>query len=169
MPLEGFSDFKRDIRSGKRKLQRDAKPNARRAAQRGVQRGRERIVAQDAVASTELFRQMGAAPQPTAEVAAYQLYNRAAYAAYVDRGTGEYGPYPSGNPSRRTIREWMRLKPTFRVPANPRVASAVAEFIRQKINKRGTEAQPFWDDAKDAAMDRLVKESRETLRDAFDL
>jgi hypothetical protein len=61
----------------------------------------------------------------------------------------------------------MRLKPTFRVPANPRVANAVAEFIRQKIQEQGTEPQPFWADAKDAAMDRLVKESRETLREAF--
>lgn len=168
MPLDGFADFKRDIRSAKRKLERDAKPNARRAAQRGVQRGRERIVSQDAVASTELFRQMGSAPQPTDELAAYQLYNSASYAAYVDKGTGDYGPYPSGNPSRQTIRQWMRVKPTFRVPANPRVANAVAEFIRQKINEQGTEPQPFWQDAKDAAIDRLVNETRETLHQAFD-
>jgi len=167
MPLDGFNDFKRDIRSAKRTLERDAKPNARRAANRGVQRGRERIIEQDTVASTELFRQMGAEPQPTDELAAYQLYNRANYAGFVDKGTGEYGPYPSGNPSRQTIRQWMRVKPTFRVPANPQVANAVAEFIRQKIAERGTKAQPFWEDAKDAAMDRLVKESRETLRDAF--
>jgi len=168
MPLDGFSDFKRDIRSAKRQLQRDAKPNARRAAHRGVQRGRERIIEQDTVASTKLFRQMGSAPQPTDEAAAYQLYNRAKYAGYVDKGTGDYGPYPSGNPSRQTIRQWMRVKPTFRVPANPQVANAVAEFIRQKIQERGTEPQPFWDTATDAAMDRLVKESRKTLRGAFD-
>ena len=167
MPLDGFSEFKRDIRAAKRKLQRDAKPNARRAAQRGVQRGREKIVSQDTVASTELFRQMGSAPQPTDEAAAYQLYNRAAYAGFVDKGTGDYGPYPSGNPSRQTIRQWMRVKPTFRVPANPRVADAVAEFIRQKIRERGTKPQPFWEDAKDAAMDRLVSETRETLQQAF--
>jgi hypothetical protein len=168
MPLDGFSDFKRDIRSAKRTLERGAKPNARRAARRGVQRGRERIIAQDTVASTKLFRQMGAESQPTDELAAYQLYNRASYAGYVDKGTGDYGPYPSGNPSRQTIRQWMRVKPTFRVPANPRVANAVAEFIRQKIAERGTEPQPFWDAAKDAAMDRLVEESRETLERAFD-
>ena len=168
MPLDGFTEFKRDIRSAKRQLKRDANTNVRRAANRGVQRGRERIVAQDAVASTELFRQMGAGPQPSDEVAAYQLYNRAAYADYVDKGTGEYGPYAAGNPSRQTIRQWMRLKPTFRVPANPRVANAVAEFIRQKIKARGTKAQPFWQDAKDTAMDRLVNDTRESVADAFD-
>jgi len=167
MPLDGFSEFKRDIRSAKRTLERDAKPNARRAAQRGVQRGRERIISQDTVASTKLFRQMGSGPIPSNAAAAYQLYNRASYAAFVDKGTGEYGPYKAGSPSRQTIRQWMRVKPTFRVPANPYVANAVAEFIRQEIKERGTKPQPFWQQAKRAAMDRLVKESRETLRNAF--
>lgn len=169
MATSDLRDFARDLRRTKRRLERDAKQTTSRVSDDMVYGVKRRIIDNDAVASTELFRSVTSYPHSQPSVNGPVLRGRRVEVAdekgaLVAFGTGSRGMslprlarrtygrnrFRAGNPSAGDIMHWLKIKPSLSLPPEWPLAQAIAS----KIQKQGTEEQPFflhpWDLTKES-------------------
>lgn len=166
MTLKGFRDMRRKARRMQKKLE-DEPPNVvRRKAGEMKHEMKGNVVEMDAVATTRLFRAFNIANRrgPTGDPRIV-LSNNAAYAGFVEHGTGPKGDgtYPAPAMGPRLIaglKEWAIAKPTVNVT----FIDAWAKEAALTVSREGTEAQPFFWPVWEANKSGLVARVRSRVR-----
>lgn len=158
MPVRGLQSLQKDLRDLGRNLERYPNEAARDGLAEVERSAKGRIMQNDAVASTALWRSF-VQTETVVDVGVHRhrLANVAPHAKFVEFGTGDkFRPNPYTTPYRaptmspvlvREIKKWMVVKPSF-TPYNDlneaaiRVSLVISGNVEGKPS--GTPAQPFF-------------------------
>lgn len=168
MGLQGSRSLRRRVASMQRDLDRKPDRTISREASRTVNDMKRRVVEQDAVASTELYRGIGYRSIGDT----YVIHSSAGHSGFVEFGTGVYSSrYDAPDFSPQLVAalvDWSVIKPSLLVDDPVSFGYAVARHVAgvAEGSVPGTEPQPFFFETWDRRKHSMIAAVRDAVSDS---